>query len=171
MLAKPMAYRSALDWVTKSKPSFDVIHIMPSFIIGRNELATTRETINHGSNIHGLDLAQGQKRPIPTPGLVVHIEVVAEMHIAALSPKIKGNESYFATYGGAEGIQWADGQKILAAHFPEQIKQGIFSNDGEMPTMPVKCDASKTEKAFGLKFKSYEDALVNLADWYVAASA
>jgi nucleoside-diphosphate-sugar epimerase len=171
MVSKQLAYRAALDWFSKSKPSFDVIHIMPSFVVGRNELVTTREKIKESSNANALVIPLGEKRLMPTPGVVVHIDDVAEMHVAALSPKVKGNESYIATYGSPAGIQWSETQKILAARFPQQIKQGIFSNDGEMPTMQIKVDTSKSEKAFGMKFKSYEDALVDLAEWYVAASA
>jgi len=169
--SKVLAYNRTLEFIEKEKPKFSVINVMPSFVVGKNELATTKEAVNSGSNALALNPILGVQNPAGLSGTTVHVDDVAFVHIAALDPKIEGNQNFACNSNGTEGTKWDDGLDIVRKHFSSAVKDGIFPLNGAQKSNPLKFDASKTEEVFNFKFKSYEDQIVSLAGWYAEVAS
>ena len=140
---------------------------MPSFVWGKNELATTPKAAVSGSNARVLEPLLGVKSPMGLPGTTVHIDDVAMLHVEALNPKLQGNQDFTANSEGIEGLEWNDVPEIVARKFPEAVKSGILPLGGSQPTLRLKYDASHTEKVFDFKFKGLEEQVTNVAGWYI----
>ncbi|OQU97407.1 hypothetical protein CLAIMM_03340 [Cladophialophora immunda] len=169
--SKKLTLYRTYDFIRDNKPKFSIINIMPSFVIGRNELATTPKAIVSGSNALALGPLVGNKSDTPTPSFVCHIDDVAFVHVAALDPKITENQNFGVNYTSSNPINWDDAIDIVKRHFPQEVEAGVFPLGGTLPSVHVPFDASKTEKTLGLKFKGYEEQIVNLAGWYAQAVA
>lgn len=101
--SKVLALNHAEEYVAKEKPSFDVIHIHPTVVLGRNELALTSKDVDAGSCEYALGLVLGRHAESPFPIAVTHIEDVALSHIRALNPQVSGNQSFLLSNSGKEG--------------------------------------------------------------------
>lgn len=169
--SKILAYNRTREFIAKEKPSFTVINIMPTFVIGKNELATTTEAAREGSNRMAMGPLLGSNQGYGPPAAACHIDDVAFVHIAALNPKIEGNQNFGVNYNGAEGIVWDDALDIVKRHFPEAVEKGIFPLGGSQPSVPPPFDASRTEEVFNFKHRNFEEMIVSLAGHYAALSA
>jgi len=170
-VSKILAYNHTVDFMEKEKPNFTVINVMPTFVVGKNELATTPQAVNAGSNSLALNVLLGVQNPAGLTGDTVHVDDVAKVHIAALDPKVEGSRNFGANSHGLEGIKWNDAIDIVKNHFPKEVENGVFPLGGSQPAHPLAFDASETEQVFGFKFKSFEDQIVSLAGWYAEVSA
>ncbi|KAL1793839.1 hypothetical protein ACET3X_007260 [Alternaria dauci] len=169
--AKSHALAVSEQFVATEKPHFDIMNIMPSVIIGKNELNTTREEILAGTNGIALGPLLGRKAEMPMIGVAVHLDDVARAHVDALNPKISGNQRLLCTYGGLEGVQWDGAKDIAKRLYGKQVSEGLFPLTGSTPTRPIRLDASETEKVLGWKFKSFEEQVKSVADHYVEAAS
>ncbi|KAK6366217.1 hypothetical protein LTS17_010723 [Exophiala oligosperma] len=169
--SKKLAYNRTRDFIAHEKPSFDIINVMPTFVIGKNELATTRQAVDNGSNALALAPLLGKQNPTGTPFITCHVDDVAFVHIASLSPEIKGNQNFGVNSIEKTPVQWDDAIDIVKKHFPEAVERGVFPLGGSAKSFPLPFDASKTEKTFGINFKRFEDQIVNLAGYYTALEA
>lgn len=169
--SKVLAYNRTRDFIAKEKPSFSVVNIMPSFVIGKNELATTPQAVASGSNRLALAALLGSVQSQGPPAAACHVDDVAFVHVAALDPKIKGNQNFGLNYNGAKGIVWDDAIEIVKKHFPKETENGIFPLGGSTPSVPSAFDASRTEEVFNFKQKNFEEMIVSLAGHYAAVSA
>ncbi|KIX96686.1 uncharacterized protein Z520_07405 [Fonsecaea multimorphosa CBS 102226] len=169
--SKKLTLYRTYDFIRDSKPKFSIINVMPTFVIGRNELATTPQAIVAGSNALALGPILGNKSDSPMPSFVCHIDDVAFVHVAALDPKVTGNQNFGVNYTSSTPINWDDGIEIVKKHFPKEVEAGVFPLGGTAPSVQVPFDASKTEETLGLKFKDFEEQIVNLASWYAQAVA
>ncbi|MCJ1225567.1 hypothetical protein MMC12_002216 [Toensbergia leucococca] len=165
--SKVLSLHATQDFMKEKSPSFTVINIMPSFVWGKNELATTPKAAVSGSNARVLEPLLGVKSPMGLPGTTVHIDDVAMLHVEALNPKLQGNQDFTANSEGIEGLEWNDVPEIVARKFPEAVKSGILPLGGSQPTLRLKYDASHTEKVFDFKFKGLEEQVTNVAGWYI----
>ena len=155
------------EFVAQKKPQFDVINIMPSFIIGKNELVTNLEDFFHGTNKIIFGAVLGVKADLPLPGTTIDLTDAARLHVDALKPEIAGNQDFPASAGGVEGVRLNDALEIVAKHFPREVAAGLLPNDGSTPTLHLALDASKTEKAFGFKLVGLEKPVVEIAEHYI----
>ncbi len=69
-------------------PSFELINILPVFVLGRDDTATDAAGILQGSNGIMMGPALGQPSPMPYPGIPVHVDDVAMMHVRSLDQDI-----------------------------------------------------------------------------------
>lgn len=154
-------------FVRTEKPQFDVIHVMPSFCVGRNELVTDVSSFVRGSN--GVAFAQvlGHTMPSPFPGCQVHMDDVAKVHILSLDPKIKGNQRFGTMCDGVAGNKWEDALDIVRKHFPEAVANGRLPCSGAFPSKRLLYDCSKTEEVLGIKFRSFEESIVEITEHYL----
>jgi hypothetical protein len=154
--------------VKEKKPLFDIIHIMPAFVVGENELVSDPKLIADATvraafaQVLGEDSGWGA-----IPSTSVHVWDVANLHVRALDPKIEGNQSFLAVSEGARGTVWSDAIGIVNRNFPEAVKNGILPNTGSTPTKRTKVDASRTERVFGVKFLSYEEQVKSVVTQYL----
>ena len=154
-------------WVQAEKPHFDVINVLPSFFVGKNELVTEAKNILSGTNGAAFGQVLGKKTDSPLPGTMIHVEDVAKIHILALDSKVKGNQNLMASSGGVEGQTWAEAIEIVKKHFPEEVKDGRLPADGFQPTKKLRLDSSKTEKELGIKFQPYESQVKSVTRHYL----
>ncbi|KAK3178512.1 hypothetical protein OEA41_000648 [Lepraria neglecta] len=165
--AKARALNATDKFMETEKPHFEVSNIMPSFFIGKNELITDAKYILSGTNNVAFAPVLGRKSDFPNPGAMSHVDDVAKVHVLALDPKIKGNQNFGLMSGGVAGNKWADSIEIVKKHFPEAVKDGHLPADGAQPSKRLLIDTSKTEKILGIKQRSYEDAVVSVAEHYL----
>ncbi|KAL8651535.1 MAG: hypothetical protein Q9226_004670 [Calogaya cf. arnoldii] len=144
---------------------------MPSFVIGKHELLTTPDDIISPKTTNLVPLAPifGDGMPFAFPGLTVHIDNVAKVHIAALDPKIDGNQDLVLTAGGIDGIQWNDAKEIVRRGFHDAVEKGLLPCQGSTETRMIKVDGSKAEKVFGFKYKDLKEQIVSVVGQYLEA--
>ena len=165
--AKTKALIATKEFVQTEKPAFDVINVMPGFIIGKNELVTDSKDILRGTNAAAFAPVLGNVSDLAYPGSLQHVNDVAKVHVLSLDPKIEGNQNLGVQTGGTDGVVWGDCIDIVKKRFPEAVKDGRLPATGTQPTRKVKYDTSRTEKVLGISFQSYEDALVSVAEHYL----
>jgi nucleoside-diphosphate-sugar epimerase len=168
--SKKLAYNRTRDFIVQQSPHFTVVNVMPSFVLGKNELATTTKEVVTGSNALALLPILGGKNPAGAPAFVCHVDDVAVVHIASLDPKIEGNRN-FGVNSDINGVQWDDALGIVKKHFPEAVEKGVFPLGGTQTSLPTSFDASKTESVLGIKFRGFEEMIVSLAGHYAAVAA
>lgn len=149
------------------KPHFDVINVLPSVVIGANELNTAKEEVSKGTNVNVMGPLLGTKANIPDIGASVHVNDVAKAHVDALNPSIPGNRNLLCSSGGIQGVEWDDAKEIVKRLFPQQVSDGVFPLDGTLPTRPVRFDASETERLLGWKFVGFEAQVKSVAEHYL----
>lgn len=165
--SKILAYKATHDFIANEKPAFDVVSLMPSYIIGKNELVTDSKNITDGTN--GLAFGQilGNKNPDGMAGCSVHVNDVSKAHVLALEPRIPGNSHFLLNSGGVDGTIWSDAIKIVAKNFPEAVAAGILPNNGVMGSKRFRLSAKKTEETFGMKFLSFEEQVKSITNHYL----
>jgi nucleoside-diphosphate-sugar epimerase len=160
--SKVAALSAAENWIRTQKPQFDVIHLHPSFVQGRNDLAAhTRDAIK-GTNSIILGMALGKKMG-SIASASVHNDDVARVHVQALNPIIPGNQSYILS----QETQWSDVLDIVEAEFPEAVQARILPNCGQSDTHEVIIDASLTEEIFGFQHLGLYEQVQSVVGHYL----
>jgi nucleoside-diphosphate-sugar epimerase len=162
--SKKLALSATRRFIADNNPAFDIINVMPSFVIGPNGFAKGKEEYEQGSNRPALAPLRGVQFPEPRPGFVCHVDDVAFVHVAALNPEISGHRNFGVTYDGPNSIEWDTAVDIVKRRLPELVERGVFPLGGTVVTQKVPFEASKTERALGIKFKSFEDMIVDVAN-------
>ncbi|KAF6217755.1 hypothetical protein HO133_006582 [Letharia lupina] len=166
--AKTKALNATKEFVKTEKPTFDVINVMPGFFVGKNELITNAKDVLSGTNAFAFGPVLGRVSAQPLWGSLQHVDDVAKVHVLSLSPKVEGNQDFGIQAGGTDGIVWDDSIEIVKRRFPEAVHDGRLPASGTQPTNKVvKYDTTRTEKVLGIKFQSYEDALVSVTEHYL----
>jgi nucleoside-diphosphate-sugar epimerase len=164
--SKVAALTAAENWMKMQKPSFDVIHLHPSFVQGRNDLAShTRDAIK-GTNSIILGMALGK-----TMGSIasasVHNDDVARVHVQALDAMIPGNQSYILS----QETNWSNVLDIVEAEFPEAVESRVLSNCGQSETHEVIIDSSLTEVIFGFEHMGLYEQVQSVVGHYLELKA
>ena len=142
---------------------FDVINVLPGWVIGRNDLAIDPTGAVSWTNWSAMGNVFGhvsQRATVPAPG---HLDDVARVHLLSLNPDVKGGQNF----GVCLNADWSDTLEIVRKNFPEAVSKGIFPLNGQQPNVNVKFDASETEKALGIKFQSFESQVRSVAAHYL----
>ena len=141
---------------------------MPSYIVGRWELALTAAALASGSNGIALSSILGGLMPRPVSGITVHVADVARVHVEAMTnEQITTHEDFVLNADGTDGVVWTDTIKIAEKHFPKAVAKGILPLGGNTPTSRRRVDGSKTEKVFRMKMAPFEEQIVSVAGQYV----
>ena len=159
--------QSTESWIATEKPTFDVIFLYTAFTIGRNDAVETKQQLTKfSSNWHCLQIILGHDCPRAKPLLTCHIDDVAHCHVAALDPKVSGNQGFLiASY--TPHMQWDDAKQFVLQKYPKAVQRRILPNDGHMSTSPVTIDVHKTEEAFDFKHIPYEAQVSDLVEQYL----
>lgn len=171
VIAKVSALNATDRFVEEKKPSFDVVNILPSLVIGKSEMDQTRKSVGVGSNNEALGLLLTKIARVDSLGASVHIDDVGRAHLDALNPELTGHRSYMCSSGGLEGTVWEDAKDIARKHFPKYVEDGTLPLAGTNPTKQIRLDSSETEKTFGWKFLNYEEQVKSLIGHYVSLPA
>ncbi|KAM0245404.1 hypothetical protein ACHAQJ_010575 [Trichoderma viride] len=166
--SKAKAFDSTYEWIAENKPSFDVINILPVLVLGRDDTVTDASQITKGTNSQIMTPLLGQSLDL-FPGIVVHVDDVAWMHVKALDRSVSGNQDFLANSDSPEAIQWAQVAEIVKRRYPKECAEGIFKVEyiENRQTVPFRISAAKAEKTFGFTFKSLEDQVTSITDHYL----
>jgi nucleoside-diphosphate-sugar epimerase len=166
--SKIAALNETEAWIEREKGNigFDVVNIFPSFVLGRDEMMTDVKDALRGTNIVVLGPVTGAKMEY-FPGVSVHVRDVALAHVRALDRNIPGNQGYLLTAGGLEGTRFEDAREIVKKEYPDAVKAGVLANDGKIISIPVKIDASASEKALGMKYIGFEEQVKDVIGHYL----
>lgn len=165
--SKVQAFNATFKFLEETKPRFDVVHVAPSFVIGKDELVTDAADATRGTNGAALAQILGLKQSWTTPSASVHIDDVALAHIKGLEPHIPSNYSLVTQSGGRKGTNWADAIDIVNRNFPKAVAAGILPNDGFAPTKHTIIDASETAKLLDIEFKTFEEQVISVVKHYL----
>jgi nucleoside-diphosphate-sugar epimerase len=163
--SKALAYYATVDWMEQNKPSFDVINLKPSFVIGANELNTTVKEMVVGSNALVLRPLLGSTAPqesgYKTGFSTVHVDDVAYAHVKALDRTVKGNQSFLLAVPKQTG-SFDDVIDVSKRLFPGI--EGKFPLKGSTPSKLVLNDSSKATRELGINFKPFEVQVKSLVE-------
>ncbi|KAK3052643.1 hypothetical protein LTR09_006124 [Extremus antarcticus] len=166
--SKVYALNEAEAWIAKEKPAFDVIHIHPAFIFGRDNLADDTATFQTGTNKFVVNVALGNATAgVTLPLSYTHVDDSALAHVLALNPKVEGNQSFILSNSGQEGESYADIVKVVEEKYPEQVKSGLFKGKEAWGSAQWNADVKKTEELLGRKQAGLEEVTVSVLDHYV----
>jgi nucleoside-diphosphate-sugar epimerase len=117
--SKIAALSRAEAWIAEQKPAFDVIHIHPSFIFGRDDLADSTAYFQTGTNRLPLNIALGVESEAQ-PNTWNDVGDTAKMHVMALDEgRVPGNQSFLASSTGQDGMRY-----VASSSFQEDGYQG-----------------------------------------------
>ncbi|KAK1241192.1 hypothetical protein MKX08_001166 [Trichoderma sp. CBMAI-0020] len=167
--SKSAAFNKAKEFIDERKPPFDLIHIFPLFVLGRDETVTTAEQIVRGTNNMLMGPLLGTPRPTPIAGAPVHVDDVARLHVLSLDPKVEGNQDFLVGSHHLEQFDWRKSANIIKKHFPQAAAEGIFSFETveKLETLKTQVDGTKAEKVFGFKAKRFEEQVVSVVGHYL----
>jgi nucleoside-diphosphate-sugar epimerase len=171
LASKFLSYHATSDWYKANNPQFDIIRLLPTFVIGENELVSQKKDMMSGSNARVVGPISGIETTIPLPGTSVHLHDVARAHVRALNPKVEGNQDFILACNSPDGVVFDDALEIAKKHFPDAIASGVIPLGGTNPTVNFPIDASKAEKVLGLNFLSYEEQVKSVLTQWVELSA
>jgi len=160
--SKVAALSAAENWLRIQKPQFDVIHLHPSFVGGRNDIATSTREAMKGTNSIILGHALGKDFG-SIASASVHNDDVARVHVQALEAWVPGNQSYILS----QETNWSDVRGIVQAEFPEAVDACILSNCGQSNTHEVIIDASLTEEIFGFQHMGLYEQVQSVVGHYL----
>ncbi|KAK5047330.1 hypothetical protein LTR84_006852 [Exophiala bonariae] len=164
---KVQALNATFQFLEENKPHFDVVHVGPTFTIGKDELVSDVDDITRGTNGAALRQILGDKQSWATPSNTVHVEDTALAHVKGLEPHIPSGFFLLTQSAGTEGTTWGDAIEIVNRRFPGAVKAGILPNDGFAPTKHTILDTSETKKLLGYEFKTYEEQVVSVVEHYL----
>jgi nucleoside-diphosphate-sugar epimerase len=168
--SKIAALNRAEAWMkTTELVSFDLVHIHPSFVFGREDMTTTVAGFQSGTKKQVLGPVLGAKTSQPVAPHLVHVDDVALAHVRALDQsKVHGGSSFLLSSTGQDGTEWDDSKKYAEKHFPDAVSKGLLSNGGTIPTVVNGAlDTSATESVLGIKLKGYERMTVRVVGHFL----
>ncbi|KAK5331692.1 hypothetical protein LTR93_000697 [Exophiala xenobiotica] len=169
--SKAAAYNSTLEWLAKAKPNFDIVHLCPTYVMGRHDLHTSAPDMVKGTNALLLSLALGKRWDAPKPGATVHNEDVAQLHVRALSLDIPSG-TYMLNWqqedGSGNGVDWSAVPGLIEKIFPQAAKAGKINPQAAMgSSLYTKISNTKAEQTFNLKFLGIEEQIRSVVGQYL----
>lgn len=159
--SKSLSLDAVDSFVKTQSPPFDVVVLVPSFVFGPGNLDQSADEFARGSN--ALLLGHLLGKPVgPLPTISVHIDDVAKSHVEALKLSVPAGKYLL----DSEETDWSVARAVVKKHFPEQVGK-LFPEEAETQTIKLHLDGSKAEKAFGLRFKSFEEQVKDTVGYYL----
>lgn len=162
--SKIAALEAAETWYERERPAFDMIHLHPSFVLGRNDMVQTPAECMKGTNAMVLAMLLGRTFG-PFAGATVHVDDVAKCHVAAAVDirGVPGNASYILS----QTSRWNDAKRMAASCFPKATQSRVLLQTGSVDTIEVAFDTSLSEDTFDLQFQSFKSQVRSLTSQYL----
>ncbi|PHH91803.1 hypothetical protein CDD83_10226 [Cordyceps sp. RAO-2017] len=135
--SKALGFEAVKRLGVEQEPSFDIVHIMPSWVLGQLE------------------------------GTTVHLDDMAKMHVLALDSKVQDDQEFMAAspestdWAGASDIA----RKRYLKECARGIFG--FDSIPRPLTRKLRIDSRKAEKTFGFTFKPFEEQVVSVVDHFL----
>ena len=166
-VSKIKALNASEEFIQREKPGFDLINVLPSYVVGPNALNTKPEDVLSTTNAVVFTQILGTDATTPVAGAVVSVDDVALMHVLALDPMVPGNISLAANSGGKGYVTLEEAVEIVKRRFPEAVADGRLRPTGKMTSREMTFDGTRSEKILGFKFRSYETQIVETTQHYL----
>ncbi|KAI2463961.1 hypothetical protein F4781DRAFT_95481 [Annulohypoxylon bovei var. microspora] len=160
---KTAALEASEAFVRDNTVNFDLISILPSWILGRDELATDTGEMRAGSNGMAIGWLLTGNQDFRAVGNAVLCADVARAHVRALDPDIKGNQSFLLT----TEIRWEDTVDIAKKYFPDAFTSGLFQEGLWQSAIPLKWDLSKVKDVLGINLATHDTIIREVLSQYL----
>lgn len=167
--SKVAAYNCTMEWLDTTKPNFDIVHLNPTYVMGRDDMQTSARDMVKGTNALLLGLALGKQWDGPKPGATVHNEDVARLHVQALNQDIPAG-TYMLNWQQEEGngVDWSTVPCQIERMYPEAVKAGKIKPQVAMASsLNTKISSEKTEEIFKFKFLGIEEQIRSVVGQYL----
>ena len=161
--SKRVALKKTNEFVEQNKPGFDIIHVLPSVILGRNELTTTLPEFDSGTNRYVINIAKGETAPAPMLGASVFVDDCAEVHVQALNSKVQGNQNFIASSGA---VVFNDVNEIVKEAFGSTEKS-VLKLGGNLATKALDLNTRETDDAFHIRWASFPEQVKSVIGHYL----
>lgn len=161
--SKKQSNAAVEEFIAQRKPQYDVVHVLPAFVQGRNETVTSVKELRErvSSNTTMVNYVLGTKEEGVAPSNLVLLDDVAAAHVAALSSEIVSDgERFIAVY--PEEVPWNTIDPIVQKLFPAEVDSGFLPLGGSQPGYFIPFDTSNTTEKLGVKFHGPEDMVKSL---------
>jgi nucleoside-diphosphate-sugar epimerase len=167
--SKALARLAVRDFVAKNNPSFDIIQLLPSVVIGADDRATCLKDLKEQTPLWELKLSPvlGTTQAMPMVGVPVDVADVAKAHVDAINPSVPGGKEYVLSAQTPKGVVWDDMIEIVKKKWPERVGKEGLPLGGTLPSMVWKINVQETEKAFGWEFRRFEDTVKEFVGQYL----
>ncbi len=170
--SKQNALSSAVKFLAETRPSFDIIHILPAVILGANELVTSTAEFSTGTNRYAMNVVLGIDSPAPMVGGSVHVNDVGLLHVLALDEKVRTGDSGVRNFlACAGGVRWSDVNEIVRENFAKEVEEGVFKLGGKLDTNIVHFDVGATEREFGIHWTDFREQVRSVVGHYLKVKA
>ncbi|KAI5920421.1 hypothetical protein F4810DRAFT_713598 [Camillea tinctor] len=165
-LGKGVVLRLLDEYAAES--STDVVIVFPGFVHGGHEGARTMAEFDVSTMFLMRSLVTGVRAPMGRVGGAIHIKDTAAVHVAALDEERvpRAGDGKPTSLGATIPVVYDDTWGIVQKHFPEAVAAGVFTQGSE-ETWASGWDSTQTEKLLGMKFRSYEEMVVDFAKKYI----
>ncbi|KAF2769700.1 NAD(P)-binding protein [Teratosphaeria nubilosa] len=165
--SKILAYQAATNFMREER-HFDIVHVMPGYIQGANELATSPSDILRGSAEGTLNIALGNVVDHVKPGPQVLVDDIARTHVLALNAdRVRSGTNLVAVGNGGYGWTWDDFVPVIKKAFPRQVEDGTLQPKEGQAIAVLNCDSRDTEKLLGFEFAGPEEMVKSVVCQYL----
>lgn len=166
--SKIIACHAATDFVKEREVAFDLVHILPGYIQGANELNEKPEDVPRSSNSATMGVALGQVSEGPKLTGQVLLEDVAKAHVLALEQKVAPHLANLIIAGnGGQGAPWAQIPDIIERNYPDEVSVGILRPTKGQQDWLTHFDVRLSEDALGFRFAGGEEMVRSVVDQHL----
>ncbi|OJJ94786.1 hypothetical protein ASPACDRAFT_127952 [Aspergillus aculeatus ATCC 16872] len=165
VLAKITELNDTDAFIEQEKPPFSVARVIPGYVYGRDELVLSADEAIAKSSSCGILLRSvtGIDCPAPIHGGYVHIDDLAQVYLKVL--QLDSAAGGLNSFGACSLVNYADAWRIVEKNFPAAVAAGQLKQ-ASLPTLPIAYDSTVTERALGVKFRPFEDAVKDVVSFY-----
>lgn len=166
--SKTITYHVAPGFVKERKVAFHLVHVLPGYIQGANELNEKPEDVKGGSNSATMGVALGQVSEGPKLTGQVLLEDVAKANVLALEEKVAPHLANLIIAGnGGQGIPWAQIAEIIESNYPDEVNVGILRPAKDQQDWLTHFDVRSSEDALGFQFAGGEEMARSVVNQYL----
>ncbi|PYI15350.1 hypothetical protein BO99DRAFT_254583 [Aspergillus violaceofuscus CBS 115571] len=146
--------------------SFSVATVAPGYVYGRDERVLSAEAAVTKDSSPGILLrsVKGIDCSVPIHGGYVHIDDLAELYLRVLQREPDAQTP--SSFGACALVDYADVWRVAEKEYSTAVAAGVLTR-ATLPTLPIAYDSSETEKALGMTFRPFEDAVKDVVDFYL----
>lgn len=151
-------------WIVKHRPSFDVVFLLPAWVLGYHELAASTAALERGSNGPLVRLLKGAGNQSMLVRGFVSVHDLANAHLAVLQDVGPGGNGALVL---ASEVAWPHAQALARKAFPQAFHDGIFRSGGRQSETEVLTDEDADSRILRIKYRSFEETAVEVARQYL----
>ncbi|KAM0755609.1 NAD-P-binding protein [Meredithblackwellia eburnea MCA 4105] len=155
--SKKLAEKEA--WSIAEGASFDLTVLNPPLITGGFHQVVNSIASVHTSAQSLWQIVDNTEIPYTAFPAFVDVKNIADLHVLAATKDIAKGKRYLTIAGGFQNFQIAD---ILIANFPSEAHRIPVPTSREFPASYT-FDSSKVEKELGIKWKTFEQSVIETA--------